>query len=178
MCAGLPGDLASRFIRHGTFAEHGGDLMCFDRIDHFAYLSRRSLLIGVDRPEIQLFQVVIAGKIGERSLTGYQPAFIGRNLCQRSMERGQRLVNLRFITFGIFLVNRGVIRIVFHQRVTNIIDVDHRIFCRHPGMGIRFTVVRPFADAHWFHPVRHRHVRYARQILIEAGKPQFQIQTV
>ncbi|MPM90078.1 hypothetical protein SDC9_137194 [bioreactor metagenome] len=149
-----------------------------DRIDHFTYLFGRSLLIGVDRPEIQLLQIVIAGKIRERSFAGDQPTFIGRDFCQRGMERGQRLVNLRFITFGIFLVNRGVIRIVFRQRVANIVDVDHRVFRRHPGVRVGFPVIRSFADAHGFHPVRNRHFRHTRQILVEAGKPQLQIQTV
>lgn len=77
-------------------------MMLSDRIDYLAYLLRRTLLIGIDRPQIQLFQAVITCQVGECAFTGDQPAFISRELYQFCMQWRQGLLDFRFIILCVF----------------------------------------------------------------------------
>lgn len=101
--------------------------MFSDRIDHFAYLLGRALLIGIDRPQIQLFQAVITREVRECAFAGDQPAFISRELRQFCMQWRQSLLDFRFIILRIFLVGCGMVGIVFHQRIANVVHVDKRV---------------------------------------------------
>jgi hypothetical protein len=38
------------------------------KVDDAAHLLRRALLVGVDRPQVELLQAEIAGQVGERGL--------------------------------------------------------------------------------------------------------------
>ena len=72
----------------------------------------------------------------------------------------------------------GIFRIVLHQRVANVIDIDQRVVRRHPRVRVGLTVIRPLADAHRLNAVADHHFRYAVQVLIKAGEPQFKVQAV
>ena len=53
--AGLARDLLGRRRSEiGAFAEHHRDLVLAHEVDDLAHLLRRALLVGVDRPEIEL----------------------------------------------------------------------------------------------------------------------------
>lgn len=59
MRARLTGNLTRWFVGHGAFAKYRWDMMLSDGIDNLAYLLGRTLLIGIDRPQIQLLEIVI-----------------------------------------------------------------------------------------------------------------------
>ncbi len=153
-------------------------MVLFNGINHFTHLFWRPLLIGVNWPEIKLFHVIIARQVRERAFTGDQPALIGGNFFQFGTQRIGHLANFRFIAFGILLIDLRIIRIVLHQGVANVIDINQRVFCRHPGVRVRFTVIRAFGNAHRFDTGGDDDFRYAGKVLIKAGEPSLQVQTI
>lgn len=64
---GFPRHLTRRFIGDGAFAEDGRDAFFLHGVDNLAHLLRGALLVGIDRPQIQFAQAIVAGQIGEGS---------------------------------------------------------------------------------------------------------------
>ena len=178
MGAGFTGDLSRRFVGDGAFTEDGRDMLLLHGVDGFTHLLRRALLVGVNRPQITLLQAVIARQIGECAFAGDQPAFVRRPFRQFGLQRRHSLADLLFVGLGVTAIGVGIDGIVFHQCIANVIDVNQRIIRRHPGVRIRFAVVGAIADAHRLDTVADHHFRYAVQVLIKTGEPQFEVETV
>ena len=161
MGPGFPRHLTRRFIGDGAFAEDGRDAFFLHGVDNLAHLLRGALLVGIDRPQIQFAQAIVAGQIGEGSLAGDQPALIRRQLRQSGLQRRHRLTDLLFVGLGVTAIGVGVRRIVLHQRIANVIDIDQGVICRHPGMGIGLPAIGARADAHRLDPLADHHLRNA-----------------
>ena len=82
--------------------KHNRDGVGAHRIDDLAHLSRRALLIGVDRPEVELLQAEVAGEVAEGALTGHKPAVL---LGDRRQSRPDRCDGrlIRLVGLGIGL---------------------------------------------------------------------------
>ncbi|MNE12437.1 hypothetical protein D3C80_1052360 [compost metagenome] len=82
------------------------------------------------------------------------------------------------INFGVTLIGLGICRIVLHQRIANVIDVNQRIIRGHPRVRVGFAVIRPFAYPHWRDPFRDFHFWHAFQMLEETLEPQLQVHAI
>ena len=152
--------------------------MLLHRIDHAAHLLRRSLLVGVDRPQVQLLQPEIACQIAEGPLAGHQPALLFGQAVQRGADRPDRVGDLLLVGLGIGPVDIGMGRVVLHQCIADVVHVDDAVLRRHPCMRIGFAAVRAFRDRHGYHALRHHHARHLAQPMEELLEPALEVQPV
>ena len=147
-------------------------------VDDFAHLLRRTLLIGVHRPEEQFLHPEISRQVGKRAFARHQPPPLHRNLFQLHPDRPFDLRKLRRVGRCVRVIGRRIRRIERHQRLADILHVNDRVARRHPRVRIWFPDRGPFRNAHRSNPLREHRTRHALQIAEEAHKPPLEIQSV
>ena len=147
-------------------------------IDDVAHLLRRALLVGVDRPQIQLAQPKVARQVAEGALAAYQPALLrrqGLDLLADGVDGGPDLL---LVAFGIGAVRVRMGRIMLDEGVADVVHVDDAVFRRHPGMRVGLAGIGALGDRHRLDALGHDHTGHLLQPMEEALEPALQVQPV
>src|SRR5690606_10891491 len=134
------------------------------------HLLRRTLLVGVDGPEVELAHTVVPDEVRKGAFGTHEPALLLRDFGEQLAQRRLYFADLRTVNCGVFGVVLGVRGIYLGQGASNVLNVNNSILRRHPGMGVRLTVVWPLANAHWLDAVAQvegRHVAHAAHEALE-----------
>ena len=89
-------------------------------------------------------------------------------------ERGK----LGTVGRGVGIVGRGVNRIEFHERLADVLHVNHRIARRHPRMRIRLPHIGPFVDADRRDAIRQHRARHIFQVAEKPLEPPLEVEAV
>src|SRR5690606_20469633 len=79
--------LTRRLVGHRALAEDHDDAVLAYRVDDLSHLPRRSLLVGVDRPEIEFPEAEIAREVAEGAFARHQPSFVLRYPVELGTDR-------------------------------------------------------------------------------------------